>query len=326
MRAVGVTSGESGGHVLAGCACSFRHPGASAAADRFVPRRKRTEAPRERLRFFSNPTMPPERRSRTKPERRTGSRPNRKIRMKPDSKARAGPGGPPRKAAYSSQRKPPAGPRAAAAAITIAAAEESRLRELNRLTLEEDKPAVERCLEELVFGDVADNEDALLRRLRGPRVRGRGARGWARSGGARGGRRTSGGGAWATCGAGETQVGGSGRTRAPRGAWRKVPGGRRPRPSRGRGSRCAWCPAGAPHLFVRRPAVGSIFCGSAPRTLILRVPPAGSSDRPPPTPGGVSELRLGLRIRIRGHGPGNLRFDVSPNDFLSNVENDHVFV
>ncbi|XP_059526563.1 U3 small nucleolar RNA-associated protein 18 homolog [Myotis daubentonii] len=114
--------------------------------------------------------MPPERRSRTKPERRTGSRPNRKIRMKQDRKAGAGPGGPPRKAAYSSQRKPPAGPRAAAAAITIAAAEESRLRELHRLTLEEDKPAVERCLEELVFGDAADNEDALLRRLRGPRA------------------------------------------------------------------------------------------------------------------------------------------------------------
>ncbi|XP_036195279.1 U3 small nucleolar RNA-associated protein 18 homolog isoform X3 [Myotis myotis] len=114
--------------------------------------------------------MPPERRSRTKPERRTGSRPNRKIRMKPDRKAGAGPGGPPRKAAYSSQRKPPAGPTAAAAAITIAAAEESRLRELHRLTLEEDKPAVERCLEELVFGDAADNEDALLRRLRGPRA------------------------------------------------------------------------------------------------------------------------------------------------------------
>lgn len=177
MRGVGVTSGESGGHVLAGCACPFRPPGASAAADSAVPRRTRTAVPRERLRFFSNPTMPPERRSRTKPEQRTGSRPNRKIRMKPDRKAGAGPGGPPRKAAYSSQRKPPAGPRAAAAALTIAAAEESRLRELNRQTLEEDKPAVERCLEELVFGDVADNEDALLRRLRGPRVREAAARG-----------------------------------------------------------------------------------------------------------------------------------------------------
>ncbi|EPQ18751.1 U3 small nucleolar RNA-associated protein 18 like protein [Myotis brandtii] len=50
------------------------------------------------------------------------------------------------------------------------AAEESRLQELHRLTLEEDKPTVERCLEELVFGDTADNEDALLRRWRGPRV------------------------------------------------------------------------------------------------------------------------------------------------------------
>lgn len=29
---------------------------------------------------------------------------------------------------------------------------------------------MEQCLEELVFGDVLDDEDALLRRLRGPRV------------------------------------------------------------------------------------------------------------------------------------------------------------
>ena len=35
------------------------------------------------------------------------------------------------------------------------------------MRLEEDKPAVEQCLEELVFGDVLDDEDALLRRLRG---------------------------------------------------------------------------------------------------------------------------------------------------------------
>jgi U3 small nucleolar RNA-associated protein 18 len=56
--------------------------------------------------------------------------------------------------------------------ISVAAAEEeSRLRQRNRLTLEENKPAVERCLEELVFGDVEDDEDALLRRLRGSRVR-----------------------------------------------------------------------------------------------------------------------------------------------------------
>lgn len=91
--------------------------------------------------------------------------------MKPDRKAGARPGGPPRKAAYSSQQKPPARPRAAAAAIAVAAEEERRLRQRNRLTLEEDKPAVERCLEELVFGDVEDNEDALLQRLRGRRVR-----------------------------------------------------------------------------------------------------------------------------------------------------------
>lgn len=168
--------------------------------------------------------------------------------MKPDKKAGAGPGGPPRKAAYSSQRKPPAGPRAAAAAVTIAA-EESRLRELNRQTLEEDKPAVERCLEELVFGDVADNEDALLRRLRGPRVREAAARGLGALG--RGAR-------WAANLRGrslgdlrrrETQVGGSGRTRAPRGAWREVSeGGDRAFPP-------AWdllrpVPAGAHRPFV----------------------------------------------------------------------------
>ncbi|XP_021560185.1 U3 small nucleolar RNA-associated protein 18 homolog [Neomonachus schauinslandi] len=114
--------------------------------------------------------MPPERRSRTKPDRRTGVRLDRKSRTKPDRRAGTGPGGPPRKAAPSSQRKPPARPSAAAAAIAVAAEEERRLRQRNRLTLEEDKPAVERCLEELVFGDVEDNEDALLRRLQGSRV------------------------------------------------------------------------------------------------------------------------------------------------------------
>ena len=101
----------------------------------------------------------------------------RKSRMKPDRRAGAGPGGPPRKAAPSSQRKPPARPSTAAAAIAVAAEEERRLRQQNRLTLEEDKPAVERCLEELVFGDVEDDEDALLRRLQGPRVREAAARG-----------------------------------------------------------------------------------------------------------------------------------------------------
>uniref|UniRef100_K9IM71 U3 small nucleolar RNA-associated protein 18 homolog n=2 Tax=Desmodus rotundus TaxID=9430 RepID=K9IM71_DESRO len=116
--------------------------------------------------------MPPERRSRTRSDRRTGARPNRKTGMKPDRTVRAGPGGPPRKAAYSSQRKLPARPRAAAAAIAVTAEEERRLRQRNRLMLEEDKPAVERCLEELVFGDVEDNEDALLQRLRGPWVQG----------------------------------------------------------------------------------------------------------------------------------------------------------
>lgn len=80
-------------------------------------------------------------------------------------------GGPPRKSALSSQQKAPARPSAAAAAMAVAAAEEERLlRQRNRLTLEDDKPDAERCLEELVFGDVEDDEDALLRRLRGPPV------------------------------------------------------------------------------------------------------------------------------------------------------------
>lgn len=168
---------KSVGHVLAGCAGSIRSPRASATTERKAPRRKRIEVPRERLRFFSNPTMPPERRSRTRLDRRTGVRHNRKTPMKHDLRVGAGPGGPPRKAAPSSQRKPPARPRAAAAAIAIAAEEERRLRQQNRLTLEEDKPAVERCLEELIFGDVEDSEDALLQRLRGPRVRESAARG-----------------------------------------------------------------------------------------------------------------------------------------------------
>uniref|UniRef100_A0A8C5UWH8 UTP18 small subunit processome component n=1 Tax=Microcebus murinus TaxID=30608 RepID=A0A8C5UWH8_MICMU len=117
--------------------------------------------------------MPPERRKRMKPDRRAAARPNRKTQKRPNCRARAGPGGPPRKAASSSPRKPPARLGAAAAALAVAAAEEERrLRQRNRLALEEDKPAVERCLEELVFGDVEDDEDALLRRLRGPRVKG----------------------------------------------------------------------------------------------------------------------------------------------------------
>lgn len=106
---------------------------------------------------------------------------DRKSRKKPGRRAGAGPGGPPRKAAPSSQRKPPARPSAAAAAIAVAAEEERRLRQRNRLTLEEDKPAVERCLEELVFGDVEDNEDALLRRLQGSGVREAAVRGAGRA-------------------------------------------------------------------------------------------------------------------------------------------------
>ncbi|KAK7823206.1 hypothetical protein U0070_027413 [Myodes glareolus] len=120
----------------------------------------RSGAPRERLRFSSALGMPPERRSRTKAERRAGTMPVRQ--------ARPGSGGTPREAARSSQRAPQAGQRAAPSAVT-AAAEESRLRQRNRLVLEDDKPAAERCLEQLVFGDVEDDEDALLRRLRSSR-------------------------------------------------------------------------------------------------------------------------------------------------------------
>lgn len=104
------------------------------------------------------------------PERRRRVRPDRKTQVRPDRRAGARWGGPPRKAAPSCQRKSLAWPRAAAAAISVAAEEEERLRRRNRLTLEADKPAVERRLEELVFGDLEDDEDALLRRLRVPRV------------------------------------------------------------------------------------------------------------------------------------------------------------
>ncbi|XP_020769698.1 U3 small nucleolar RNA-associated protein 18 homolog [Odocoileus virginianus] len=122
----------------------------------------RSEVPRERLRFFSNLKMPPERRRRVRQDRKTQAR--------PDGRAGARWGRPPRKANPSCQRKSLAWPRAAAAAISVASEEEKRLRLRNRLALEEDKPAVERCLEELVFGDLEDDEDALLRRLRCPRV------------------------------------------------------------------------------------------------------------------------------------------------------------
>eukprot|EP00072_Mus_musculus_P068203 XP_017169966.1 PREDICTED: U3 small nucleolar RNA-associated protein 18 homolog isoform X1 [Mus musculus] len=108
--------------------------------------------------------MPPERKSRTRRDRRAGATPGRK--------ARPGSGSTPAKAARSSQRTQPAEPRAAPSAGSAAAAaeeEESRLRQRNRLTLEDDKPAAERCLEQLVFGDVEDDEDALLQRLRSSR-------------------------------------------------------------------------------------------------------------------------------------------------------------
>uniref|UniRef100_F6RRI7 U3 small nucleolar RNA-associated protein 18 homolog n=2 Tax=Bos taurus TaxID=9913 RepID=F6RRI7_BOVIN len=122
----------------------------------------RSEIPREGLRFFSNPKMPPERRRRVRQDRKT--------QVRPDRRAGAQWGGPPRKAASSCQQKSLAWPRAAPAAISVEAEEENRLRLRNRLMLEEDKPAAERCLEELVFGDVEDDEDALLRRLRVPLV------------------------------------------------------------------------------------------------------------------------------------------------------------
>lgn len=168
MRGWALHKGDSAGHVLTGRCSLFPAPCGLSRYGKQGPRRTRSEDPREHLRSFSNRTMPPERRSRTRPDRRAGARPDRKTRMRPDDRA-AGPDGPLQKAAPSFQRKSPARPRAAAA--VVAAEEERRLRQRNRQTLEEDKPAVERCLEELVFGDVEDDEDALLRRLRGPWVR-----------------------------------------------------------------------------------------------------------------------------------------------------------
>ncbi|XP_006889521.1 PREDICTED: U3 small nucleolar RNA-associated protein 18 homolog [Elephantulus edwardii] len=96
--------------------------------------------------------MPPERRNRMKPNRSTRREPGRKTPMKLDRRTGAKPGRPAPKASPSSQRKPPARPSAAAAAaIAVAVEEERRLRQQNRLALEEDKPAVERCLEELIL-------------------------------------------------------------------------------------------------------------------------------------------------------------------------------
>ncbi|XP_040856761.1 U3 small nucleolar RNA-associated protein 18 homolog [Ochotona curzoniae] len=113
--------------------------------------------------------MPPERRRPMKPGRKTGTKPDRRTRTKAAGTAGPRTGGPPLKAAPSSQPKAPARPSAVAAAMAVAAEEDERLlRQRNRLTLEEDKPDVERCLEEFIFGDVEDDEDALLRRLRGP--------------------------------------------------------------------------------------------------------------------------------------------------------------
>ncbi|XP_048222513.1 U3 small nucleolar RNA-associated protein 18 homolog [Perognathus longimembris pacificus] len=114
--------------------------------------------------------MPPERRSRTKPDRGAGSRPDRKTQKKPYGQARPNRGGLPRKAAQSSSHRIPPAQSSLATALEAAAAAaeaERRLRQRNRRTLEEDIPAEERCLEELVFGDVEEDEGALLRRLRG---------------------------------------------------------------------------------------------------------------------------------------------------------------
>ncbi|XP_007940357.1 U3 small nucleolar RNA-associated protein 18 homolog [Orycteropus afer afer] len=130
--------------------------------------------------------MPPERRNRMKPDPSSRGKQHRKALMKPDRRTEARPDGPAPKAVPSSQRKPPAPPNAATTTIAVAVEEERQLRQQNRLALEEDKPSVERCLEELLFGDVEDDEDALLRRLRGPRVREAAARGLgARGRGAR---------------------------------------------------------------------------------------------------------------------------------------------
>ncbi|XP_072502832.1 U3 small nucleolar RNA-associated protein 18 homolog [Notamacropus eugenii] len=59
--------------------------------------------------------------------------------------------------------RPGAGP-----GLSSSAEEQRRLQQLHQLALGADKPEVERCLEELVFGDGAlDEEDLLLGRLRG---------------------------------------------------------------------------------------------------------------------------------------------------------------
>lgn len=174
----------------------------------------------------------------------------------PGKKARLGSGGTPRKAARSSQRTPQAGQTAAPSAVTAvvaaAAEEESRLRQRNRLTLEDDKPAAERCLEQLVFGDVEDDEDALLRRLRGSRVR---AGGLARGAGTRcrrvrGGRRGPGGGAWGTCGGGRSG-GRARRSRAPRGTAALPASGAGPRAGEG-GDAVFLRPVGAAALGIQQ--------------------------------------------------------------------------
>lgn len=217
-----------------------------------------------------------------RPERRARARPDRKTKMRSDQKARAGTGGPPQKAAPSSRRTPPAQPTAAAVSITVAAAaEERRLRQQNRLTLEEDKPAVERCLEELVFGDVEDDEDALLRRLRGPRVREAPARAErAQAGRAAGGEvlkaepgRPAAASAQVGGREGALKAGAEGRRFAypafPR--WTASLGGHRPRlilPGR---SHCALYAAGALHVFVLRTVVVIIWGGSALLSVWLAV-------------------------------------------------------
>lgn len=253
-----------------------------AAAVSQTPWHMRTGAPRERLRFSSALGMPPERLSRTKAKRRAGTMPERQ--------ARPGSGGTPREAARSSQRAPQAGQRAAPSAVTAAAAEEeSRLRQRNRLVLEDDKPAAERCLEQLVFGDVEDDEDALLRRLRNSRVRearslsGHTLRAGRAVGGEAPGAEPGG---PAAAGA---QVGGTGdrgRRGAPRRLRRWAAGWRGRRrllspPQRGRG---------APQPACAQPLAWSAGRPSARRSRELRVltPSAGTARVPVESPVAIS--------------------------------------
>ncbi|KAM4843684.1 U3 small nucleolar RNA-associated protein 18 homolog isoform 1-T2 [Thomomys bottae] len=118
--------------------------------------------------------MRPARRSRRIPHWSDRVRLHRTIRKKPSGRARSQKGRLSRKdAAFPSRPPLPSGEVLARARAAAAAEQEAerQLRQLNRRTLEEDVPAEERCLEELVFGDAEEDEDALLRRLRGSQAR-----------------------------------------------------------------------------------------------------------------------------------------------------------